>query len=72
RVPVLLGLWSAHPEADAPDRATAETAADRVATNLSGAILHLEELGIVDARPEVAEAKAEMDDPPLRENERHG
>ncbi|HYH21021.1 MAG TPA: AI-2E family transporter [Azospirillum sp.] len=59
RVPVLLGLWSAHPEADAPDRATAETAADRIATNLSGAVLHLEDLGVVEAKPEVAEAKAE-------------
>ncbi|HYD64881.1 AI-2E family transporter [Azospirillum sp.] len=72
RVPVLIGLWSAHPEADAPDRATAETAADRVATNLSGAVLHLEELGIITARPEVAEAKAEADETLLRENEGHG
>ncbi|NYZ12247.1 AI-2E family transporter [Azospirillum sp. RWY-5-1] len=44
-VPILLCLWEAHPEADAPRRATAETAADRVATNIGAAVEQLEELG---------------------------
>lgn len=46
-VPVVLCLWSAHPEADAPARATAETAADRVATNASGAVRELDSLGVL-------------------------
>lgn len=59
RVPILLCLWSAHPEADAPERATAETAADRVATNLTGALSHLEELDLLAApEPGVAGAEA--------------
>ncbi|WP_207436451.1 hypothetical protein, partial [Sabulibacter ruber] len=41
RTPILLGLWSADPAADAPAQATAETAADRVATNLCGALAEL-------------------------------
>ncbi|MBP2312444.1 AI-2E family transporter [Azospirillum soli] len=57
-VPVLLCLWSAHPAADAPERATAETAADRVATNVTGAITHLDELGTLGEIPaEVAETE---------------
>ncbi len=59
RVPILLCLWSAHPEADAPDRATAETAADRVATNLTGAVTHLEELDVLE--PDDAEAAEDVD-----------
>ncbi|WP_448202976.1 AI-2E family transporter [Azospirillum sp. sgz302134] len=47
KVPILLCLWSADPEADAPERATAETAADRVATSLTGAVGHLEDLGVL-------------------------
>ncbi|WP_431858885.1 AI-2E family transporter [Azospirillum sp.] len=54
--PILLCLWSAHPEADATPRATAETAADRVATNTHGALAHLEELGLV--APETPEEEA--------------
>ena len=57
RVPILLCLWSAHPEADAPERATAATAADRVATNLTGAVAQLEELGVLE--PADAEEEAE-------------
>lgn len=57
KVPVLLCLWSAHPAADAPERATAETAADRVATNVTGAVSHLEDLGLLgDIPAEAAEA----------------
>lgn len=49
-VPILLCLWQAHPEADAPQRATAETAADRVATNIAGAVEQV--LGLrEDGRP---------------------
>ncbi|MCW2236669.1 AI-2E family transporter [Azospirillum canadense] len=59
RVPILLCLWSAHPEADAPDRATAETAADRVATNLTGAVAHLGELDVLE--PGDAEAGEDVD-----------
>ena len=56
KVPVLLCLWSAHPAADAPERATAETAADRVATNVTGAVSHLEDLGLLgDIPAEAAE-----------------
>ena len=47
QVPILLCLWSAHPEADAPAHATAMTAADRVATNLTGSLSHLEDLNIL-------------------------
>lgn len=54
-VPILLCLWSAHPEADAPEHATTQTAADRVATSLTGALTHLEELGVLAAaEPEEA------------------
>lgn len=49
-VPILLCLWEAHPEADAPRRATAETAADRVATNITVAVEQLAELGGAEAR----------------------
>ncbi|MGQ9367277.1 AI-2E family transporter [Azospirillum sp. ST 5-10] len=45
RVPIVLGLWSAHPEARASDHAIAETAADGAISNLAGAIAHLERLG---------------------------
>ncbi len=51
KVPVLLCLWSVHPAADAPERATAETAADRVATNVTGAVSHLEDLGLLGDIP---------------------
>jgi hypothetical protein len=57
QVPILLGLWSAHPAADVPDRAIAETAADRVATNLTGALTELQDLGILAAERS-AEAKS--------------
>lgn len=57
-VPILLCLWSAHPEADAPARATAETAADRVATNVTGAVAHLEELGVLEPDQTAADRKA--------------
>ncbi len=54
-VPILLCLWSAHPEADAPEHATSLTAADRVATSLTGAVAQLEELGVLAAEePEEA------------------
>jgi len=46
-VPILLCLWSAHPEADAPEHAIAMTAADRVATNLTGSLTNLEDLDIL-------------------------
>ncbi|OYD85491.1 AI-2E family transporter [Azospirillum brasilense] len=48
-VPILLCLWSAHPEADAPEHAVAQTSADRVATSLTGAVTQLEELGVLAA-----------------------
>lgn len=53
-VPILLCLWSAHPEAEAPEHATSQTAADRVATSLASALMHLEELGVVAAAPETS------------------
>ncbi len=46
RVPILLCLWSAHPEADVPERASAETDANLVATGMAGALAQLEELNI--------------------------
>lgn len=46
RVPILLCLWSAHPEAEVPDRASAETDANLVATGMAGALAQLEELNI--------------------------
>lgn len=45
-VPILLCLWSAHPEADVPERASAETDANLVATGMAGALAQLEELNI--------------------------
>ncbi|GLR78554.1 AI-2E family transporter (plasmid) [Azospirillum oryzae] len=44
RVPILLCLWSAHPEAEVPERASAETDASLVATGMAGALAQLEEL----------------------------
>ncbi len=55
-VPILLCLWSAHPEADAPEQATTQTTADRVATSLTGAVTQLEDLGVL-AAVEVETAK---------------
>ncbi|WP_434623061.1 AI-2E family transporter [Azospirillum sp. B2RO_4] len=46
RVPILLCLWSAHPEAEVPERASAETDANLVATDMAGALAQLEELNI--------------------------
>nr|WP_295831787.1 AI-2E family transporter [uncultured Azospirillum sp.] len=46
RVPILLCLWSAHPEAEVPERASAETDANLVATGMAGALAQLEELNI--------------------------
>ena len=51
-VPILLCLWSAHPEADAPEHATTQTAADRAATSLTSAVEQLEELGLLAAERE--------------------
>ncbi|KAA0688845.1 AI-2E family transporter [Azospirillum brasilense] len=48
-VPILLCLWSAHPEADAPEHAISQTTADRVATSLTGAVTQLEEMGVLAA-----------------------
>lgn len=45
-VPILLCLWSAHPEAEVPDRASAETDANLIATGMAGALAQLEELNI--------------------------
>lgn len=45
-VPILLCLWSAHPEAEVPERASAETDANLVATGMAGALAQLEELNI--------------------------
>ena len=45
-VPILLCLWSAHPEAEVPERASAETDANLVATGMAGALAELEELDI--------------------------
>ncbi|MCM8737284.1 AI-2E family transporter [Azospirillum sp. A1-3] len=45
-VPILLCLWSAHPEAEVPERASAETDANLVATGMAGALAELEELNI--------------------------
>ena len=44
RVPILLCLWSAHPEAEVPERASAETDADLVATGMAGALAQLEKI----------------------------
>lgn len=43
-VPILLCLWSAHPEADVPERASAETDANLVATGMAGALAQLEKI----------------------------
>ena len=60
QVPILLCLWSAHPEADAPEHATAMTSADRVATNLTGSLAHLEELDILpEPQTEIPPAEEE-------------
>lgn len=57
RVPILLCLWSAHPEAEVPERASAETDANLVATGMAGALAQLEELNIgVPADPASAPA----------------
>lgn len=61
RVPILLCLWSAHPEAEVPERATAETDANLVATGMAGALAQLEELGIGAPTPAVAEPQVEAD-----------
>ena len=61
RVPILLCLWSAHPEAEVPERARAETDADLVATGMAGALAQLEELQIVATAPAVAEPQADAD-----------
>ena len=58
-VPILLCLWSAHPEADAPEHATAMTAADRVATNLTSALGHMEELNVLAEPPAGSPAEEE-------------
>ncbi|MBP2300797.1 AI-2E family transporter [Azospirillum picis] len=46
RIPILLCLWSAHPEAEVPARAGAESEADGIATNMAGALSRLEALGV--------------------------
>lgn len=56
RVPILLCLWSAHPESEVPERASAETDATLVATGMAGALAQLEELNIGTAPATVAEA----------------
>lgn len=56
RVPILLCLWSAHPESEVPERASAETDANLVATGMAGALAQLEELNIGAAPVPVAEA----------------
>ncbi|CBS90153.1 AI-2E family transporter [Azospirillum lipoferum] len=61
RVPILLCLWSAHPEAEVPERASAETDADLVATGMAGALAQLEELQIGATAPAVAEPQADAD-----------
>ncbi|MFS2009278.1 AI-2E family transporter [Azospirillum sp. CT11-132] len=43
-VPILLCLWSAHPEAEVPERASAETDANLVATGMAGALAELEKI----------------------------
>lgn len=50
-VPILLCLWSAHPEAEVPQRASAETDANLVATGMAGALEQLEELGLTASGP---------------------
>ncbi|WP_395453227.1 AI-2E family transporter [Azospirillum melinis] len=55
-VPILLCLWSAHPESEVPERASAETDANLVATGMAGALAQLEELNIGAAPVPVAEA----------------
>lgn len=56
RVPILLCLWSAHPESEVPERASAETDANLVATGMAGALAQLEELNIGAAPAAAAEA----------------
>ncbi|MBK1842767.1 AI-2E family transporter [Azospirillum sp. YIM B02556] len=46
RVPILLCLWSAHPESEVPERAGSETDATLIATGMAGALAKLEELDI--------------------------
>jgi hypothetical protein len=52
-VPILLCLWSAHPEAEVPERASAETDANLVATGMAGALAQLEELNIGVVAPDI-------------------
>ncbi|AWB08775.1 AI-2E family transporter (plasmid) [Azospirillum humicireducens] len=61
RVPILLCLWSAHPAAEVPERAGAETDADLVATGMAGALAQLEELRIGATTPAAAEPQVEAD-----------
>ena len=61
-VPMLLCLWSATPEAETPARATAETAADRVATSTAGALRELEDLRVLAPAPVKEEVKEETAD----------
>lgn len=61
RVPILLCLWSAHPEAEVPERASAETDADLVATGMAGALAQLEQLQIGATAPTVAGPQADGD-----------
>ncbi|AWK85302.1 AI-2E family transporter [Azospirillum thermophilum] len=62
QVPVILCLWSAHPEADAPKRAAGETGADRIATSLASGLAGLADLGLPAGpaiEPETAEPAAD-------------
>ncbi|WP_372394336.1 AI-2E family transporter [Azospirillum sp. HJ39] len=52
-VPILLCLWSAHPEAEVPQRASAETDANLVATGMAGALEQLTELGLAVPGPKL-------------------
>jgi predicted PurR-regulated permease PerM len=61
RVPILLCLWSADPEAEVPERASAETDANLVATGMAGALAQLEELQIGAAAPAAAEPQVDAD-----------
>ncbi len=57
KVPIVLCLWSAHPEAGATEQAIARTGADRAVTNLAGALAELADLGAAgDGPAEAAEA----------------
>ncbi len=60
-VPILLCLWSAHPEAEVPKRAGAETDANMVATGMAGALAKLEELQIGVTAPAAAEPQVDAD-----------